>query len=79
MKISFSFVCLFLVCLVLILNESNIEGFEHTYKNSWALSNQLTYIKNIYNDNRRKMKSRIDSSLFKPVNKKINYYINKYF
>lgn len=78
--INISIFCLVLICLVLIYNNINKkEGFEHEYKNSWSLSNQITYLRNKYEQNTKIAELKMNQTFIEPVNKKINYYINKYF
>lgn len=75
-----SLLCLIIICLVVMIKIlRKKEGFEHTIKNSWSLSNQLTYFKNKYNQNKKSTETKIQQTFIDPVNKKINYYINKYF
>ena len=77
--VNISLICLALICLVMLfktLHEK--EGFDHKYKNSWSLSNQITYIRNKYNQNKKMTETKIRKTFIEPVNKKINYYINKY-
>ena len=55
------------------------EGFENEFKNSKSLSNQYNYYKGYLDIKDRNIKSLFEENIRKPVNKKINSYINKYF
>ena len=77
--LNISLLCLMILCLMIIYNAyKNKEGFEHKYKNSWAISNQITYFRNKYNQNTKLAETKFNQTFIEPVNKKINYYINKY-
>ena len=73
------FIILFVLLGLYYIIKKNEEGFENKYKGSYSLTNQYNYYRGYIDVESRKIKKLFTENIRKPVNKKINSYINKYF
>tara|TARA_B100000963_G_C22531280_1_gene627727 strand:- start:3 stop:245 length:243 start_codon:yes stop_codon:yes gene_type:complete len=73
------FILIFVSLGVYYILKKNKDGFENKYKNSLSLSSRYNYYKGYLDLKSRQLKKLYTENIKKPINKKINSYINRYF